>query len=249
MKPTNLLFLFSVQTVTLTLVIAEVFECTIYPSQLASDVVQQDKDSRIQSELMRQQSSAGSTPQPPTNNICIFSNIHVDENMVVDFQVATSHHYAIAIKTVLFENSTVAMHIDELLDRLCGKFWNLFNVIVNGTHFNCHLTKDDAYNSRDKDVSSQPAGPLLASTFPGAETASSSSSSSETLQHKLKIIHFDVGEEDPVHQKLDIVLWGIAVILFLIVTLAVGGVVVLIAYRRQQRDTEFLWRSFRYGFR
>lgn len=222
MSPTIFVFLLTWQIGILSMVIGEVFECNITQSRPVIPVPAAVKQ---EDETM--------TQHPPSNNICIFNNIYVDENMVVDFKAATaSHHYAIRIETVAFVNSTVAMDVDELLDRLCGKFWNLFNVIVNGTHFNCHVTDGEQVLPQ---AQSPPQGPQ--------------SVSSEAMQHKVKIIHFDVGDGDPVHQKLDVVLWGIAIILILIVTITVGGAILFIVYRRQQRHSEFLWRSFRYGFR
>lgn len=211
---------------------------------------------------------------------CIFRNVNIDPNMVVDFEISTpvverdkpvnstittiyDVSQAATIQRVTFENSSIAMDTDELLNRLCVKFWNLIEVVVNGTAHKCQIlnSNQDVTTFQEPQSSSNRQSyvsqvnlqlPLSSSTVSSvARTAENSfwksAKTDASMQHRVKVIHFDVGDQDPVHQQLSVIIWGIGLIIVLIVVFAVTGVAVLVVYRRNQRQSEFLWRSFRYG--
>lgn len=220
------LFLISLQLLTTTTpALGEVFVCAL-SSNTTAEAGQKphgpETMTRLDKEQLQQQHQESQQPA----DVCTFNDVYIEPNMVVDFVAdSTTTH---AVKTIRFENSTVAMDIDELLDRLCYKFWNLVYVVVGGNQLECHVPHHESSLALQPDTTVEPV-------------------LSAAIQHKVKVIHFDVDDQDPVHDKLNIMMWGIATILLLIGLLAVGGVVALVKHRRQQRENEFLWRSFRYG--
>lgn len=153
--------------------------------------------------------------------ICTFYNVHMDENMVVDFETATNATVA-DVKSIQFQNSTVDLTADELMDRLCEKFINLASVMVVG-------------GGREDTLRCQIA------QLPQVMNVASSE-----VVHKVKVINFvdDGDHKDPVHEKLDILLLGMVVIIGLLVLGGMAAALRTMAKRRRSNRTEFVWRDY-----